>query len=66
LLTDERLMRCRQTDIIATAFSLFIFWAGSNNQLTGQQGVATFVAILTGTAAMELNEALVPKPPQKT
>lgn len=50
-----------KTDIIAAAFSVFIFWAVSHGDLTGQQGVGAFVTVLAGTGVKEFIEAVLPK-----
>lgn len=55
-----------KTDIVALAFAVFVFWAVSNKEITGAEGVTAFVAVLTGTGVKEFIEAVLPKPPKTT
>lgn len=49
-----------KSDILALALAVFIFWAVGRDRLDARDGLAAFVAVLTGTGVKEMIEAWYP------
>ncbi len=49
-----------KSDILAIALVVFVFWSVNNKLLEAQAALGAFVAVLTGTGAKELIQAILP------